>query len=193
MATAADEFGLLMERVRNGCPDAARILFEEYGEHIRRVVRQRLHERLRSQFDSLDFAQDVWASFFGASPDQYTFSSPGELVSFLCRVARNKVTEAFRKGFESQKGNLATVHGLERGAGVDPIDPPHPDPTPSQFAVANERWQQLVEGQSETHRSLLELLRDGHSIKDAAERLDVHPRTLMRLLKRLDDQRQDRP
>jgi RNA polymerase sigma factor (sigma-70 family) len=193
MAAATDDFGLLMERIRNGCPDAARIVFDEYGDHIRRVVRQRLHERLRSQFDSLDFTQDVWASFFAGSPEQYTFSSPGELVTFLCRVARNKVTEAFRKGFQSRKGNLASVRRLERGAGRDPIDPPHRDPTPSQVAVANEEWEQLLDGQSEKSRRLLELLREGHSIKHAAEQLDLHPKAIQRMLKRLNDQRQDRP
>ena len=69
------EFALLMQSVREGSQEAARTLFERYGPHIRRVVRRKLHQKLRPQFDSVDFVQDVWASFFAQQGRQASFES----------------------------------------------------------------------------------------------------------------------
>src|SRR5579864_1112444 len=83
-----DPFRSLLRRVLTGCPEAAEELHRDYGDHIIRVVRRRLPRRLRPKFDSVDFAQDVWASFFQAEHD---FKGPEHLMAFLTRVARTKV------------------------------------------------------------------------------------------------------
>lgn len=59
-----DDFFLLMRRIREGSEDAAWELFEKYGGYIRRAVRRALNPRLRTQFESQDFVQMVWKSFF---------------------------------------------------------------------------------------------------------------------------------
>ena len=64
MTDANDEFRALMQRLREGSDEAAWQLVEQYGEPIRRAVRRALSARLRPQFDSLDFVQLVWSSFF---------------------------------------------------------------------------------------------------------------------------------
>ena len=66
-----DEFRRLMERVRAGCPDAA----QRGMQPLRRAHPQDRPSppapRMRRQYDSIDFLQDVWASFFVAALDKY--------------------------------------------------------------------------------------------------------------------------
>lgn len=69
-------FASLMQRVREGSQDAAHELFQQYGPHILRIVRRKLHKTMRSKYDSSDFVQAVWASFFAIEPAQYHFEAP---------------------------------------------------------------------------------------------------------------------
>src|SRR5262245_7651335 len=91
------EFEALMHRVRAGSPGAADELFERYGNSVRRVVRRWLHQPLRRHYDSTDFEQSVWASFFQGPADHGIFPTPEDLVAFLSRIAYNKVVDATRK------------------------------------------------------------------------------------------------
>ena len=95
MSAQDADFGTLMAQVQEGCTEAAQKLHEVYGPHILRAVRRRLHQRLRSKYDSLDFVQDVWASFFGDVPQKYTFAQPEDLVAFLSGMAQKKVAAAY--------------------------------------------------------------------------------------------------
>src|SRR3954451_7111593 len=106
MGARQEDFQQLMERVRAGSPEAAREVFELYSGHVRRVVRRQLHQRLRSQYDSLDLLQAVWASFFQVPVERYTFASPDDLIPFLSRLAYNKVVEVFRRHFQTGQRNL---------------------------------------------------------------------------------------
>jgi RNA polymerase sigma factor (sigma-70 family) len=191
MSEAPTPFQELMARVRTGSPEAARELFDRYGEHVRRVVRRKLHQRLRSQYDSLDFQQAVWASFFTGAPVQHLFATPEELMAFLARMAYNKVVDAFRKGLQTARSDLARTKSLEQ---------PGPDalplagtlaaaqPTPSQMAIANERWEQLLQDKPPQHRRILELLRRGYTHKEIAALAGLHPKVIQRMLRKLNDE-----
>lgn len=186
MSSVDEDFLGLMRRAREGCPDAARELFDRYGGHIRHVVRRRLHERMRARYDSLDFTQDVWASFFTSPLEKYTFDTPESLVAFLTEVAQAKVAKAYRGDFQTQKRNREYEQPLgDDRPGAAPCDPPMLGPTPSQFAIANEQWEQMLKGLPERYRLLVELLRQGHSRKEVAERTGLHPKLIQRLLNRL--------
>src|SRR5580704_3948714 len=80
---------VLLDRVFTGCPGAAEQLQQEYGAHIIRAVRRRLPRQLRPKFDSIDFVQDVWVSFYRAPGRDFRDSE--HLIAFLSRVAQNKV------------------------------------------------------------------------------------------------------
>jgi hypothetical protein len=109
-----DDFSALMERVRQGCPEAIRETLQRYGGHIRQVVRQQLHQRMRPQFDSIDFQQDVWASFFCGDPNRYQFDSPEALVRYLSEMAYNKVVEVFRQRLLSPKRDVNRERSLDQ-------------------------------------------------------------------------------
>ena len=44
--------------------------------------------------------QDVWASFFTDPPQGLRFDSPNALVTYLAKLARNKVIEAYREDLD---------------------------------------------------------------------------------------------
>src|SRR5687768_4189029 len=106
MADEDLEFADLMNRLRAGDQEAAWKLIEEYGPHIRRVVRRELHQKMRSKFDSIDFVQAVWASFF-REPGQFReMETPEALLNFLVAIARNKVVDETRRRLYLQKMNV---------------------------------------------------------------------------------------
>ncbi len=184
-----EQFALLMERVRAGSRDAAAQLLEEYGSHIRRVVRRKLSRRLRSRFDSLDFVQDVWASFFAVPEGQQQFEEPEALIAFLVTVAKNKVIEAVRRGFMTRR-NLNQERSLDGSAAIQAQGVAARQPTPSQLAAAKERWDQLVESASDQQEQMLHLLQEGKTHEEIASRLGVNERTIRRTLAKLDPRRQ---
>jgi RNA polymerase sigma factor (sigma-70 family) len=184
--TESQLFARLMERMRSGCPDAARELFDRYSPHIRKAVRRRLHQRLRTQYDSLDFTQAVWASFFAVPPDRHTFNTPDDLLGFLAQVASNKVTEVFRQRLQTDKYNLNREVPLGEDDRERPAEPRAGQPTPSQVAMANERWERLLAGQPDHFRRVLELRRQGHTHQEIARQLGVTTKVIQRLLRKLD-------
>ena len=181
-----DEFRRLMERVRSGCPDAVREVCSRYGGHIRIIVRRRLHRRMRPQFDSVDFLQDVWTSFF-AGPDKYDFDDPQALVKYLSDLAYHKVTDEYRRRFRSRKYDVRREQPLETMGPKpgEPLDPPVRDPTPSQLAIANERWERLIDGQPNRARLVLDMLRLGYTHAEIAERTGLHLKVIQRLVHKL--------
>jgi RNA polymerase sigma factor (sigma-70 family) len=188
MAKSSNEFETLMARIRAGCPEAAQEVFERYNHHVQRVVRRTLGQRLRRQYDSADFAQSTWASFFLTAPEHYTFRTPEALVGFLARVAYNKVVEANRHRLDTAKHDLQRELSLHEVAAAEGERLPAlvgRTPTPSQVAVAAESFEQLVDGQPPEFRRALEMLRQGHSQAEVAKVLGIHPKLLQRVLQKL--------
>jgi RNA polymerase sigma-70 factor (ECF subfamily) len=179
------EFASLMESVRQGSEDAARTLFDRYGPHIRRVVRRKLHQKLRPQFDSLDFVQDVWASFFTRQGRQATFDSPEALIGFLSNMAYHKVIDAFRHNVQTKKRDVDRDRPLDQV--VNTKDPRLAArlPTPSQVAVAKEQWDQLLDRVPEHYRPILTLLREGDTREEIARKLGLNEKTVQRVLRRI--------
>jgi DNA-directed RNA polymerase specialized sigma24 family protein len=133
------EFANLMKRVLAGDTEAAQELHALYGHHILHAVRKRLHQRLRSKFDSIDFVQDVWASFFTDIPEKNAFATPDDLVAFLTKMARNKVSSAVRTRMHQQKYNVNRETPLETmPRGADRF--PSAQQTPSEIFMEGEEW-----------------------------------------------------
>jgi RNA polymerase sigma-70 factor (ECF subfamily) len=179
-----EEFTALMERVRAGSQEAAQLLVDQYGHHILRVVRRTLHKKLRSKFDSLDFQQDVWASFFADQP-QKTFDRPEALAAFLAKLARNKVLMAYRKRCRFQRHNVNREHSLDGSAAYQAGNVAAREPTPSQRVMADEKWEQLLQGHPPRHQRILVLVRQGYTQQQIAQELDVDERTVRRVIRKL--------
>jgi RNA polymerase sigma factor (sigma-70 family) len=188
MRDLPSEFAELMERVHDGSQDAAWQLLEKYGPHVKRYVRRSLNQEMRSKFDSLDFAQVVWASFF-REPDRFRrLESPTALLAYLASLARNKVVGETRRRMKSAKNHLDREIGFgELAEDVEGLEFRclNPDPTPSAVAIARERWHQLVDNQPESVRRILELRFMGATFPEIAEQLHINERTARKAIERL--------
>src|SRR5882724_4460918 len=103
MIKADQEFRELMAGVRQGSEDAAWELVRVYAPHVHRVVSRLLKRRIRTMYDSLDFVQAVWASFFREPALIHSFESDNEIIGYLVNSARHKVYDELRKRLGTQK------------------------------------------------------------------------------------------
>lgn len=176
----AEQFSALMEQVRLGSHDAAEQLWRQYGPYVIHVVRRSLHHRLRSRFDSQDFAQAAWASFFGELPDASQLDSPSALVNFMCRVARNKVIAEHRR-LHGPERNVKRQRRLRR-ARTNPsyVDPKLP--TPSQQVVAHDIVEQLTADQPSLYRRVVQMRLKGMRTTEIAKQENTTTRTVRRVL-----------
>jgi RNA polymerase sigma-70 factor (ECF subfamily) len=180
-----EEVQRLLTALRGGDPAAITEFFCRYGAAIRAVVRRNLHSRLRTRFDSLDFVQDVWASFLALPTEKCTFASPQALLGFLTRVAQNKVIEIFRQRFRTQK--YAITRECASPQEDDGEELMAPTPSPSQWAIAGEQWARLLARVPPGHRVIVERLREGHNYEEIARMTNVSVSTVNRIVRRLKD------
>jgi RNA polymerase sigma factor (sigma-70 family) len=179
-----DEIRGFLERIQAGDEDAARDLLTRYEAEVRLVVRRQLPRLLRSRFDSLDFLQSVWGSFFHRVRTTPTeFDDGRHLVAFLARAAKNKVIDEYRRA-GSQKGDMRREEPLWT-EGDRPKEVAAQIETASQVAEARETFGKLRELVPEERRALLELKAAGLSSREIGDRLGISERTVQRVLEDL--------
>jgi RNA polymerase sigma factor (sigma-70 family) len=173
-----------LRRIQAGDEGAARELLSRFEAEVRLVVRRQLPRLLRSRFDSLDFLQSVWGSFFRRMRTAPTeFEDSRHLVAFLARAAKNKVIDEYRRA-ASRKQDMHREEPLW-GDGLRPRDVPDPTDSPSEVAQAHEVLGRLRELMPADRRSILEMKAEGLSSKDIGERLGISERTVQRVLEDL--------
>lgn len=175
----------LLERVHDGDESAARELLTRFETEVRIVVRRQLPRLLRSRFDSMDFLQSVWGSFFrqvrGDEPRR-EFRDPRHLVAFLARTARNKVIDEYRRA-ASQKQNMRREEPIWMEDG--PRELPAGGDTPSEVVEAHEALDRMKALVPEARREILDLKARGLSSKEIGDRLGLSERTVQRVLEDL--------
>jgi RNA polymerase sigma factor (sigma-70 family) len=188
MAEGAESFDHLMQRVRDGCDDAARELWQRYGNYILRVVRRQLQQKASSKFDSEDLAQQVWGSFFARPEESLHFNTPDELLAFLASVARNKATDEYRRHFVLQKRNVNRETSLDGSAAWVVSTVASDDPTPSKALSQIEELERLTADRSVRTATVVDLFAAGHSTEQIARRLHLHKNTVLQVLQRVAQQ-----
>ena len=180
-----EELAGLLRRVRAGDETATRILLQSFEDDVRKAVRGRLPRALRTQFDSMDFVQSVWQSFFSScDQDPEAFQDARHLRGYLAGVARNKVFEAHRRRTRTKKYDMNREERLEARRGDQDVrrELPAAGPTPSQAAQANDRLALLIAGRSPEEVRIVELRRQGLTLKEVAERVGKDERSVRRVI-----------
>jgi RNA polymerase sigma factor (sigma-70 family) len=173
-----------LARIQAGDEEAARELLTRYEAEVRLVVRRQLPRLLRSRFDSLDFLQSVWGSFFRrVRTGPAEFEDARHLVAFLARAAKNKVIDEYRRA-GSRKQDVHREEPLW-GDGGRPKDVAADLDTPSEVAQAREFLGRLKDLLPEERRTILELKAEGLSSRDVGDRLGISERTVQRVLEDL--------
>ncbi|HAY83117.1 MAG TPA: sigma-70 family RNA polymerase sigma factor [Planctomycetaceae bacterium] len=178
------QFRRTMNLLRNGDENAAWDLIEQYEHHLRRVVRRKLDERMRSKFDSVDFVQMVWTSFFRHPSRVVGFDEPDQLIRYLVQVAKHKVIQEYRRRLQSQKYDVTKEQSLNDSRAGGVISPMSVD-TPSEIAIARERWANLMNNQSERNRQIVRMRISGATYQEIADKLDINERTARRVVEDL--------
>jgi RNA polymerase sigma-70 factor (ECF subfamily) len=179
-----NEFRSLMHRVHGGSEEAARELVQKYGDAIRRAVRRALHRALRPRFDSLDFVQNVWKSFFRERDKLDRFEKPQELAAFLISVARNKIRIESRR----QTADKCDARREEDFGGTHESDVDHlldQGPAPTEVVMARDEWDRVLQGQPAVYRRIVELRLQGYTYQEIGEDLHLHKGIVLRILQRL--------
>ena len=183
----------LMQRIRAGDQRAAWELLDQYGAYLLHVIRQNLPARLRPKFDSTDFFQNVWASFFRQPQVFQRFDGPKDLLNYLRGMARNKLTMESRRRFGTAKydvnreSSLDDVKSSSDGEGVRALQEPMDDrrPTPSYVAMVREQWDHWMARQSPQNQRVVDLRFRGASFDEIATELKINEKTARRVIESL--------
>ncbi len=179
-----DQLADFLKRIQDGDEGAARELLQRYEAEVRLVVRRRLPRLLRSRFDSLDFLQSVWGSFFRRMREAPAeFEDSRHLVAFLARAAKNKVIDEYRRA-ASQKNDMRREEPLW-GDGRQPREVASPVDSPIEVAQAHEVFDRLNALLPRERKTILELKAQGLSSKDIGDRLGISERTVQRVIEEL--------
>lgn len=178
------EFRKAIERVCAGSDEATLELIETYGPHIQRVVRRRLNQKIRSKFDSLDFVQMVWASFFAEREKMAAFSEPDDLIRYLATLAQRKLIQESRRRLTGQKHNVGRERALIEEM-EDETTYVRKSDTPSQIVMAKDRLEVMMRERSERDCQVVELRMAGLTFVEIATKLGIHERTAREVIEKL--------
>jgi len=176
-----DNFQSLIELARQGNAKACQRLYDDYAEHVLRVVRRKMSQQLRTIYDSADITQNVWKSFFCHMLPNRTFETPAQLLQFLVGMAQHKVQKADREWFGTRKRSRLREVPLEMlppelQAGGDKGQVPA-----LQMTREGEKETEL-KGLSGRERLIVRALRAGHCLAEVADLLSVSVKTIRRTL-----------
>jgi RNA polymerase sigma factor (sigma-70 family) len=183
-AKSSHEFAELLNQLQAGSQDAAWQIVSIYGADVHRIVRRTLNRRLRSKFDSMDFVQVVWASFFRTPQKLRDLQSPEQMLAYLITVAKFKVISEVRRRLQSAKYNVnreAVQPDMHQTLGTLVAN----SPTASAIAIARERWEQILAGEPDQVKEIVERRMKGVTFTAIAAELNIHERTARKTIQRL--------
>jgi RNA polymerase sigma-70 factor (ECF subfamily) len=175
---AEEPLDLLLDRLRDGDEAAAGQIVADYEPYLRLVVRRCLPDRLRAKFDSLDVVQSVWVHVLHALRGRdWQVADRARLRALLVTVARRRLVSRYRH-------HRTAVEMEQPGDGLEGLPEPR-EPRPSEVAVADELWQQMLALCPPEHHELLRLRREGLLLHEIAARTGMHEGSVRRVLRHL--------
>ncbi len=170
----------LLDKLVLGDPHAAEQVFLSYEPYLRMVVRRQLSPDLRSKFDSMDVVQSVWADLLdGFREMRWTFKDADHLRAFLVKVTRNRFIDRVRQHAPAVECEQSLANGDVDGMASSRVV------RPSEWAQADELWEQIVAACPPAHLDVLNLKRQGYSLDEITARTGYHKSSVRRILYQL--------
>ncbi len=167
----------LLDKLTQGDSHAAEAVFLAYEPYLRMVVRRQLSRGLRAKFDSVDIVQSVWADLLSGFRDmRWAFQDVDHLRAFLVKVTRNRFIDRLRQHAPAVEREEGPADGR-----MEAVAEPHAA-RPSQWAQADELWDQIVAACPPAHLEVLTLKRQGYSLDEIAARTGFHKSSVRRIL-----------
>ena len=166
----------LLESLAEGDDTATEEVFHRCEPLLRLIIRRQISRDLRARFDSEDILQSIWADLVvGFRAGNWKFNSSAELRAFLILAARNRLIDRARQASSASKEQRVPSEQLGQLSAVS-------TPSPSEWAQANDLWDQLLFLCPPNHRVIVQMKRDGLSLKEIAEKTELHPSSIRRIL-----------
>lgn len=177
----------LIAQYQNGSTEAGQRLWDLYGILVRQAVRRRLPQELRPVFDSEDFTQQVFASFFDGIGQIPGMERPAQLVAYLQAMAHNKVIEECRRRITGVRRNETGTCSLDASTFTRSPVADKDAATPSEFAMGKEFLERCQAELPEEYRRIVELRADGLTYKEVGLALGLHENSVRRIMSNLYD------
>lgn len=94
---------MFVEALKQGCPDAFRLLLEQYSQKVVSTC----HRFVKNEADAEDIAQEVFLEIYQSVR---TFRSDADLNTWIYRIAVNKSLDFLKK--QRRKKRMADLRGL---------------------------------------------------------------------------------
>ncbi|HEY7314779.1 MAG TPA: sigma-70 family RNA polymerase sigma factor [Gemmataceae bacterium] len=183
--TLDDSFDDLMQRLRVGDSEAARIVFDRFAQRLAGLARKHLDARLRPKLDPEDILQSVFESFFRRqaageiAPEGWeslwslltviTLRKCGHQVRYFHALCR----DASRETPSLDEDSLLGCQTIAR------------DPTPVEAAVLAETVTQLMSWLTTRDRPIVTLALQGRTAAEIGCAVDRPRRAVYRVLERV--------
>jgi RNA polymerase sigma-70 factor (ECF subfamily) len=170
----------LVERLRDGDPQAAEEMFARYAQRLTALAEQHLSRKLASRLDGADVVQSVFRTFFRRSAaGEFRIDSSAELWRLLVLITLQKA-RAYGRHHRARVRDVA-AEAPGGGAALLAEALTH-EPGPEEAAALVDQIEGLLRGLPGLYCDLLQLRLEGHSVSDTATRLGVSRRTVHRAL-----------
>lgn len=184
MSQTSSSFEKLIENLEHQQEAAVQEIVDRYGDHILRVVRRHLNQKLRVRFDSEDFLQAVWATLFVKPTVFRNIENESQLIAFLTQIAFHKVIDARRANTHSQRRDVHREVSLDQPDSSANLAPANLA-TPSAYLIADEELQKIQAEIPQKLQWMIECRLRGMTFEAIAEQAGVHERTVRRVFDRL--------
>ena len=155
-----DDFSRLISRIGEGDESAFEEFFNDYFEHVLRVVRRELRDRRRRhEFDSQEVCQSVlYRLYDGIVMGTIQLENPASLHALFCAMARCKVVTHARRLHAGRRDIRRTADGA-----VEDFALASADGDPSDEMSQNEQCEKFYAELTVGQATVLALRRDGQS------------------------------
>ena len=172
----------LLERIRDGCPNAFRLLFEKHQDAVLYFI-QRSYlpsgSALHRDLDPIDLAQEAWLEIIRKLQHGKTFDSHADFRRFLLAIADSKFKQYYRYRV------LAAMRSTAREEPFGAAEPFARQRDPAEQTAAEDESAQMLAPLTPAELALLLGMRNGQTQAEIAQQLGISIRTVKRLLQHI--------
>ena len=189
----SDEMSIrLLAQWRDGSQQAAEELFRRYVDRLMALARSRLSEQMAGRIDPEDVVQSAYRSFFvGAREGRFEVQRGGDLWRLLVAITLHKLRGQVDY-HTADKRSVASEQAQDYAAGMPPVPLLSREPSPLEAVTLWDEVEQMLRELDPLPRQVLELRLQGHNQAEIAVALRCSQRTVIRVLKRIKQQLEER-
>ncbi len=171
MKPVTSTYGLI-ERIKNGDPDAFSVLFGKYRARLAVLIHYRMGPELGRSYEVDDILQETFLKAF-RDFDQFTYRTPGSFMSWLARIADHILADLARSQGRQKRhaAEMLRFRSESNPSGPEPLDSKTPSRVLAEAEGVRGLLDQLNSLPEDDRQAILLMKVEGLSTSEAAERL----------------------